>query len=41
MVGVQRSIEFVDAFEQILLSADNEELLVLSLKQADTDGEID
>lgn len=41
MVGVQRPIKFIDSFEQVLLSADNEELLILSLKQADTDGEID
>lgn len=41
MVGEQRPIEFVDSFEQVLFSADNEELLILSLKQADTDGKID
>ena len=40
MVGVQRPIEFIDSFEQILLSADDEELLILSLEQADTDGKI-
>ncbi len=38
---VQRLIQFIDAFEQVLLSADNEELLILSLKQADADGKID
>lgn len=40
VIGVQRSIEFIDSFEQVLLSADNEELLILSLEQANTDGEI-
>ena len=38
---VQRLIQFIDAFEQVLLSANNEELLILRLKQADTDGKID
>ena len=38
--GVQWPIEFIDSFEQVLLSADNEELLVLSLEQADTYGKI-
>lgn len=41
MVGAQWPIEFIDTFEQVLLSADDEELLILSLKQADTDGKID
>ena len=40
-VEAQRSIEFVDPSEQVLLPADNEELLILSLKQANTDGKID
>ena len=40
VVGVQRPIEFIDSFEQILLLADNEELLILGLKQADTDGKV-
>ena len=41
MVGVQWPVQFIDAFEQILLPADDEKLLILSLKQADTDGEVD
>lgn len=40
MIGIQRPIEFIDSFEQVLLSADNEELLILSLKQTNTDGKI-
>lgn len=41
VVGVQWPVEFIDTFEQVLLSADNEKLLILSLKQADTDWKID
>ena len=41
ILRVQRLIQFIDAFEQVLLSANNEELLILRLKQADTDGKID
>ena len=41
MVGVQRPIEFIDSFEQVLLSANDKKSLILSLKQADTDGKID
>lgn len=40
IVGVQWPIEFINAFEEVLLSADDEELLILSLKQADTNGKI-
>ena len=40
-VGVQRPIEFIDSFEHVLLSADDEKSLVLSLEQADTDRKID
>ncbi len=41
ILRVQRLIQLIDAFEQVLLSANNEELLILRLKQADTDGKID
>ena len=41
VVGVQRPIDFIGSFEQILLTADNKELLILSLKEADTNGKID
>lgn len=40
VVGVQRPIDFIGSFEKILHTADDKELLVLSLKQADTDGKI-
>ena len=40
VVGVQRPIDFIGSFEKILLATDNKELLILSLKQADTDGKI-
>ena len=40
-VGVQWPIEFINSFEQVLLSADDEKLLILSLEQADTNGKID